>query len=170
MSLFARFVAIAFFLIAPLGVARAQCPPHAHFTGSTEKGEVKTIHCKCDDGYEARGGACVPITTMRARTRPECIRAAGTDLSEDLARCRAPLLALCITDPSANEKVATCLTVAALIKFDPSKVTVLGALIACGFAAPDAYKVIQQCPEIRDDCLAKSLKTHKDSVKACNAN
>jgi hypothetical protein len=169
MSGFARFAAIGFISLAVAGVARAQCPPHARFIGSTHDRDTKTLHCKCDDGFEPRGAACARITTMRAQTKPECVRSAGAQLSDDLAQCGASL-PLCLSDPTANENVAKCLSVASLIKFDPTKVTVFAALYECGFAAPDVYKIIHQCPEIKDACLARALQTHKDSVASCDSN
>lgn len=164
-----KFAAIAFIAMALPGVGQAQCPPNATLMGTKQQGDLKILDCKCNDGFEKHGNACVRITTMRAQTKPECVRSAGTQLQEELDRCKAPLR-LCLNDPAVNEKVGTCLAVAALIKFDPSKVTVLGALIACGLATPDAYKIVHQCPEIKDECLVSALKTHKDNVKDCDSN
>lgn len=170
MNRITKLLAIGIVLIAASDTAWAQnCPPHSYFAGDVPNSDIINRNCNCDAGYRPQGLGCVKITTMRAPTKPECIDQAGRHLREDLAPCTSSLH-LCLTDAAANEKVAMCLSAIALIKFDPTKVTVFGALFACGFASPDAYKVIGQCPEIKDACLAKALKTHKENVASCDSN
>jgi len=149
--------------------ALAECPPNAHVDRVEVSGHVETTYCSCNNGYEKHGGACVRITSMRAQTRTECVRQTGTQLKTDLDQCTTPWLSFCFDDPSANEKVAICFSTGALIKFDPSKVTVLGALIACGIAFPDATRMVRQCPQLRDSCLANALSDHKQNVASCSS-
>lgn len=43
----------------PIRAVAQQCPPNAHFTRSTQEGNVRTVHCECNDGYERQGNQCV---------------------------------------------------------------------------------------------------------------
>lgn len=57
----------ALLLVASTAVL-AQCPSHAHVVGTTQEGNVNTIHCGCDFGYENRGQTCTPTLSMREDT------------------------------------------------------------------------------------------------------
>ncbi len=57
----ARLAAIALFATALPGVAQAQCPANATLMGTKQQGNLKVLDCKCNNGFEARGGACARV-------------------------------------------------------------------------------------------------------------
>jgi hypothetical protein len=53
-------IACSLFLFAT-GVDRTlaqQCPPNSHRTATSQKGNVRTIHCECNEGYVKNQGEC----------------------------------------------------------------------------------------------------------------
>ena len=46
---------------SPQPAAAQSCPANAHVDRVTMQGNVRTTHCKCDSGFENRGGACARI-------------------------------------------------------------------------------------------------------------
>lgn len=54
-------LALAAMIVALAGAVPAlaqQCPGHAHVTAVTQAGNVRTVHCGCDDGYRSHNGQC----------------------------------------------------------------------------------------------------------------
>ena len=143
--------------------AQPTCPAHAHFVGSEISGNVRTTHCACDEGYENAGGGCVRATTMRAQTRAECIRFAGEQLRDDLAKCKSPVVE-CLTNAGVRPNEAFCAASALVVALDQSKVTVLGALLACGDKIHAATDV---CGPTWGACQASPLQAHKKAVDTC---
>jgi hypothetical protein len=174
MSMFA-IVVLSAIASAP---ARADCPPNA--SPSYEAGGV--VHCKCNSGYENRGGECKPIPTMqampeptmRAQTRAECIGSAGRQLRADLKMCKPPIVA-CMTKAGVRIHEATCaastLVSALALAADPSKVStavagpaVVGAVVVCG---REAYDAVEKCEPDWGTCPEEPLKAHKRAVDDC---
>src|SRR6266851_8720351 len=56
---------IGCFLISATNALAQLCPPTTHYTHTTHEGNVETIHCDCDSGYENGGGACQRISDNR---------------------------------------------------------------------------------------------------------
>jgi hypothetical protein len=158
--------------------AFADCPPNA--SASYESGNV--VHCKCNVGYENRGGGCTPIPSIRAKREPEmramtrakCIQFAGEKLRNDLAACKAPIVS-CLVSAGVRVNEATCtastLVSALLVASDPSKISaaVVGpavavAVVAC---AREAYDAAEKCGPVWGACQDGPLKAHKDAVIAC---
>ncbi len=48
------------FFSSASGAEEQSCPPppHSHVDRVTQEGKVRTVHCKCDTGYEAKDGRC----------------------------------------------------------------------------------------------------------------
>ena len=67
-------LAAAGFLAACTGAHAKECPAASHFVGTTKKGTVTTIHCKCNDGYELQDNVCVAATPwwQKAKNCGEC--------------------------------------------------------------------------------------------------
>lgn len=166
--------------------AFADCPPNA--SPSYETGNV--VHCKCNAGYENRGGGCRPVPVMRARpeptmrarpapslravTRAECVRLAGEQLKKDLNKCRSPVVS-CLTSVGVRINEATCtastLVSALALALDPTKIstavvgtTVAGAVVVCG---REAYDAVEKCEPVWGTCQNGPLQAHKDAIAAC---
>src|SRR5262249_18058392 len=41
-----------------------QCPSFAHLDRVEQRGNVRTVHCKCNEGYAARDGSCQSAKTV----------------------------------------------------------------------------------------------------------
>jgi hypothetical protein len=146
--------------------AQSECPTHAHVDHVEMSGNVRTTHCVCDEGYDSGNGACVRVTTMRAQTRAECVRAAGMRLKQDLASCKSPI-ADCLTKAGVRPKEAICAASSLVVALDPSKVTVIGAVIACG---DKVYEMADICGPTWGQCQNAPLKTHQQAIDRCPAN
>lgn len=160
------------------GAALAGCPPHS--SARYETGNV--VHCRCNAGYENRGGACRPVPSLRAKrqpsmramTRAECVRVAGEQLRKALGQCKSPLVH-CLTSAGVRIHEATCaastLVSALVLAADPTKVSaavagpaVAGAVVACG---REAYDAVEKCSPDWGTCQAAPLRAHKAALNAC---
>ena len=144
-------------------VALEDCPAHAHVDRVEMNGDVRTTHCVCDEGYENVNGSCARATMMRAQTRTECVRSAGEQLKQDLARCKSPIVE-CLTHAGVRSKEAICAASTLVVALDPSKVTVLGAVIACG---DKLYEMTDVCKPTWGQCQSVPLRTHQQAVDRC---
>ena len=151
------------------GVAIAGCPDNSHpveMVGTTQ-------YCECNKGFEKRGGACRPVLTMRAMKRADCIRFAGYQLREDLARCEYPLIS-CLKNGGVRENVARCAVEALIgglvVAADPTKsasvltLSVTGALAGC---KNEALEVAEKCAPAWGTCEQRPLKTYRDRIQGC---
>jgi hypothetical protein len=163
--------AIVLLMASGRGAVAQQCPPNSHVDRVIQDGNTQTIHCKCDDGYENRGGKCervvqirpTPPTIIRAQTRAECVRSAGVKLREELAKCRSPLIE-CMKNAGVRPKEAICAASALVVAVDPTKVTVLGAAIACG---DKVYEAADVCSPTWGNCYDGPLAAHKAAITNC---
>ena len=164
-------ISIGLLLTASPAVRAQGCPENSHVDRTETIGNRHIVHCKCNDGYESRGGKCVriteirpaPPTTMRAQTRAECVRSAGVRLREDLAKCRSPLVE-CMKNAGVRHKEAVCAASALVVAVDPTKVTVLGATIACG---DKLYEAADVCSSTWGNCYERPLAAHKAAISKC---
>ncbi len=159
--------------------AQEPCPgkPNAHVIARIEKTEPdgtirRTTRCQCNQGYEPRGdGSCrisptmgpANPTTMRAETRLDCVRFAGNHLREGLEACRSPIIS-CLTSAGVQRNNAICAASGLVVAIDPTKVTVLGAVIACG---DQIYSMADTCKETWGTCQDGPLKAHREAMAAC---
>lgn len=167
---------LAVFLIASAPSALSQqCPQNAHVDRVDITGEVRTVHCKCDDGYKNVGGTCERAgttmrptnpTIMRAQTRAECVRAAGNQLKADLAKCHSPIVE-CLKSAGVRPQEAICAASALVVAVDPSKVTVLGAAVACG---DKIYEAADVCGATWGQCQNGPLQTYRQATAECPKN
>jgi hypothetical protein len=164
-----------FFVVqSDFALAESECPTNAHVDRVEVTDDVRTTHCKCDDGYQHVGGGCARVTTirpasptiMRAQTREECVRAAGEQLRNDLAKCKSPLID-CLTSAGVTPGKAVCAATALLVALDPSKATVMGALITCG---DKLYESSDVCGPTWGKCQASSLSAQVKAVATCTKN
>ncbi len=166
-----RILVLTFFVLSCQSALAQQCPANSHVDRVIQEGNTQTIHCKCDNGYENRGGKCeraaeirpTPPTTMRAQTRAECVRSAGIKLREELAKCRSPLIE-CMKNAGVKPKEAICAASALVVAVDPSKVTVLGAAIACG---DKVYEAADVCSPTWGNCYDGPVAAHKAAISNC---
>lgn len=159
-------------LAMPLSNAAAQqgCPPNLH--EESERGS--TVYCKCNSGFENRGGDCKPIPTMRQgpqtimrqQTKAECVRGAGEQLQQDLSACRSPLVS-CLAKAGVRRSHVTCAVALLLSKADRKAkafVTVLGALNEC---SDIPYDIADVCESTWGTCQDEPLRKHQKTVAAC---
>jgi len=143
----------------PLQPASAQsCPPHAHVTGTTREGNVKTVHCGCDAEYVNVDGRC--------SARTACVNDAGYQLKFELADCqrgKPSLVSLsCFRGIGVSEKALSC--IASLPKAGKSKISVLAT---CGLLGTVPIDAAARCRDISDDCVANALAAHKARIAVC---
>ena len=69
-------LSVAFISTAPL-VAFAGCPEHSHVKPGTEN--LRVVICNCDDGYENRGGRCLPVPSMRQDSPQQQLQRLGDE-------------------------------------------------------------------------------------------
>jgi hypothetical protein len=172
-----------------MGGAFAQgCPPNSH----PDSENATTVFCVCNEGFAKRDGACQPVmtvgpgpqqhqTTMRAITRPECVRFAGEQLKKDLETCRSPVMS-CLTTEGVTPAAAACtlttltsgVAFAASAVADPTKASTAVAAMSLAAALSScrvtAKNIAQACAPAAGTCQEQPLKAHKDAVAACPAN
>jgi hypothetical protein len=62
------FIVLLGSVVVPVEPAPAQsqaCPLNAHVDRVTQEGNVRTTHCKCDDGFRSESGTCAPTAGER---------------------------------------------------------------------------------------------------------
>ena len=136
-------------------IALAQCPPHAHATGMTQEGDVRTIHCGCDAGYQNRNGACRTIGGD-----PQCVLQAGKQLKVDQQQGCARVVGKCFDTNQTPLSASAIACVAACRQ-------VGGCAIGCGIAGLAAEAVIEKCIDEHNSCFEAALARHRAAVKAC---
>lgn len=52
--------------LAPRVIAAQECPPLTHLDRVEQHGDVRTVHCKCNAGYQARNGRCEAVAAPQA--------------------------------------------------------------------------------------------------------
>jgi hypothetical protein len=52
--------------LPPRVAAAQQCPPLTHLDRVEQHGNVRTVHCKCNVGYQARNGRCEAVAPPQA--------------------------------------------------------------------------------------------------------
>jgi hypothetical protein len=100
---------------APAAQAQ-QCPLHTHFAGIEDGDDVQTIHCKCDTGYEPRGGACTKTAPTPA-VRRDGARTAIVNVGD-------PSTASAVVIPSGRDGLPT-IDPADLKRYDPKAPAVI---------------------------------------------
>ena len=139
-------------------IAQAQeCPLNSHYTGTSQLGNVKTIHCECNIGYEKKDGACQVVPG-----EPGCVRQAGLQLKKDREEGCARVVGRCFDEKS------TPLTVSALGCVVACR-QVAACAIGCGVAGLAAEGNIESCIDQRNDCFEAALAKHKAAVKVCQS-
>ena len=76
---------------APAALAQ-ECPLNSSFERIEIKGNVRTTHCRCNEGYEKAGGACVPRSNNGCPA--SSIKVRGICRALDLGTARARVLEL----------------------------------------------------------------------------
>lgn len=136
------FYLVVLFSFVWAGTAFAACAPNSSV--SSEKAGV--VHCKCNAGYENRGGECRPIVVMRAKPEPsmramsrsECLKFQDGIRRDGFAGCRSNLY-YCMIEQGSGFPAAWCAVGAALSVWKPSVTTVVGAIAKCGEKAQAVY-------------------------------
>ena len=178
-------LALAMLVTASAGAQQATGRPPNSFP-ARESGN--TVFCRCNAGFEKREGACRPVPTMRqgpvapppsmrAMTRPECVRFAGEALRQDVARCRrfGRSFVNCLKQEGISEFEVECalssLVAALAVVYDPTKVTVklaiAGVAASCG---PSVGKTAEKCAPRWGTCEEEPLVKHKAAIAACPAS
>jgi hypothetical protein len=154
-------VATLFLMTLYIGVGAAvaqTCPPHAHVTGTTQSGNVKTIHCGCNTGYVNFDGRCA--------SRAACVGDAGYQLKFALSDCAAgkrPIMSLsCLKGTGITEKSLACLQ-----GLPGALKNKMAALAKCGLLGTVPLDAAIHCEEINDDCISAALTNHKARVALC---
>jgi hypothetical protein len=64
------FVLVAIvFIVSPPSAKAQVCPPNAHVDRVDVSGNVETTHCKCNRGYENRGGQCLRTNALQQQNK-----------------------------------------------------------------------------------------------------
>ena len=143
-------------LMISVGSASAQqCPPNSHVDRVEETGNTKTVHCKCNDGYENRGGTCA-----RGGGSPECIKHAGDQLQRDQQQGCARVVGQCFQNSRTPLSASAIACVAACRQ-------VSGCAIGCGIAGLAAETMTEKCIDERNSCFEAALARHQAAVRAC---
>jgi hypothetical protein len=121
----------------------------------TQEGNVKTFDCKCNEGYTARGGACVRIDG-----NPQCVQRAGEQLRADQQQGCARAVGTCFTNNKTQLTTAAVACVAACRQL-------AGCAIGCGISGLAAENVVARCVDERNSCFEAALSRHKQAVEAC---
>ena len=153
-----RFSIICLFLSFPIcinGAAAQQCPKNAHVDSVEQDGNLRTVHCKCDDGYENSGGAC-----QRIDGTPQCVQRAGEQLKRDQQQGCARVVGTCFTKNKISLSIDAAGCVAACRQ-------VAGCAIGCGIFGLAAENVIASCVDAGNSCFEAALARHKQAVAAC---
>lgn len=133
-----------------------ECPPNAHYTGSTREGNVRIIHCDCDAGYKKKNdGACERIIAD-----PQCVKQAGERLNKERDEGCARVIGRCFQ----NNK--TPLSVAAITCVKGCR-NVASCAIDCSIAGLATEAIVETCLDERNVCFESALTKHRAAVRAC---
>lgn len=156
-----RFLAVcslSLWAMADNGAFGQSCPAHAHVTGTTQEGNVRTIHCGCDVGYVNVDGRCA--------SRAACISDAGYQLEFALSDCAANKPSIvsfaCLQGTGITAKSLACLQ-----GLPDPRANKSVALAKCGMAAMVPLDAASRCQGIDDQCIVAALQTHKSRVAFC---
>ena len=163
-NVFIVSAAVALFVVAQ-GSAFAACPPNA--SPSYESGNV--VHCKCNAGYENRGGGCKPIPVMRAKpepsmwpiTRAECIKFQDTIRRDGLAGCRSDLY-YCMIEQGSGFPAAYCAARAVLAGLSPRSAAL--SALTCGERLQAVYTA---CEPKWTACKAAVSSSYPKGMASC---
>ena len=148
---------VGYFAIGAAPALAQECPPNAHYTGSTREGNVRTIHCDCDSGYKKTNGAC-----QRIIADPQCVKRAGEQLNKEREEGCARVVGRCFQDNKTALSAHALSCVVACRR--------VGSCAAgCGIAGLGAEVITEKCLDARNSCFEAALVKHSAAVKACPA-
>lgn len=144
--------------VAGNGAFGQTCPAHAHVTGTTQEGNVRTIHCGCDAGYVNMDGRCA--------SRAACISDAGYQLEFALSDCAANKASTvsfaCLEGTGISAKSLACLQ-----SLPGARTNKPAALAKCGMVAMVPLDAAIRCEDINDRCVVAALQAHKSRIARC---
>jgi len=137
--------------------AQSECPANAHVDRVEMHDNLRTTYCKCDSGYESRGGACRAMVSDA-----QCVRRAGEQLRADQQQGCARTLGRCFEDNKTPLSVSALACVVACRQG-------ASCAVGCGIGALAAEQIIEKCVDERNSCFAAALTRHQAAVKACKS-
>lgn len=149
------FVVASLMLGESASANQHECPENARYIGSVTEGNVRTIRCECNAGYEKKNGDCKPIMGD-----PACVKQAGLKLNQDREVSCKQILGVCFQDNKTPLSAAALGCVAGCRRVDT-------CAVACGIAGLAAAGYVEKCIDKRNDCYEAALRQHTASVKAC---
>lgn len=148
-------IALVMIVASGHGAVAQQCPPNSHVDRVEDAGNTETVHCKCDGGYEKRGGTCV-----RVGVNPQCVKQAGERLQREQQQGCARILGQCFQNNRTPLSATAVACVAACRQ-------AAGCSIGCGIGGLAAEALIEKCVNERNNCFEAALARHRTAVDAC---
>jgi hypothetical protein len=170
-----RLAALAAFCLAlsggtSSGMAQTACPANAHVVSTDVNGNVTTVHCGCNAGYQNVGGACQPVAASPQKPAsqpiggdPQCIKQAGEALKNDQQQGCAVTVGQCFTD---NKSPLSASALACLVACRQ----VATCAIGCGISALASASVVEKCVDVLNSCFDAALARNRVAVAACKTH
>jgi hypothetical protein len=138
--------------------AQPTCPANAHVVSTEVNGNVTTVHCGCNAGYQNAGGACQPIGGD-----PQCIKQAGETLKSDQQQGCASAVSQCFAN---NQTPLSASAVACIVACRQAASCAIG----CGIAGLASAALIEKCTDELNSCFDAALARNRAAVAACKTH